>query len=130
MKKTTVEYKTPLKQAAGLGSARDGTHHFIMQRLSAFMLIPLVLWFVVNLIRLAHAPYAEIMLWMQNPISGVLLISLLLAAAWHSLLGIQVVIEDYIHSPFYKISTLVLMYGFIGFFTVLGVFFVLRIVLA
>ena len=130
MKKTTTHYKTPLKQALGLGSAQDGTHHFMMQRLSAVMLIPLILWFVVNLIRLIHAPYAEIITWMQNPISGVLLISLLLAAAWHSLLGIKVVIEDYIHSPLYKISSLVLMYCLIGFFTLLGVFFVLRIVLA
>lgn len=90
---------TPLKNARGLGSAKDGTEHWWMQRVTAIALIPLVFAFVVLMIRLAGADYLTAAGVVGNPlVTGVLLL-LIVAVFWHLKLGIQVVIEDYVHGP-------------------------------
>lgn len=100
--------QTPLKQVRGLGSSKTGTEHFWQQRLTALLNLPLILflvWFVV-----AHlgASRAQVLTSLQNPFIAVLLVLTLASVFWHMRLGMQTIIEDYIHSPARKLAALVL----------------------
>lgn len=92
------DLRNPMKRARGLGSAKGGTHHFIIQRISAVALIFLVPWLVWLLITLIPADYATVHATLAQPVNAVLLASLLLMMFWHARLGLQVVIEDYVHT--------------------------------
>ena len=100
--------RTPLAKARGLGSAKDGTHHFWVQRLTAVALIPLTIWFALSIASLATAGQAEVLAWMKSPLSAILMLSFIMAGFWHMKLGLQVVIEDYVHSESTKITCLIL----------------------
>ena len=100
--------RTPLAKARGLGSAKDGTHHFWVQRLTAVALIPLTVWLALSLASLATADQAEVVAWMKSPLSATLMVSFIMAGFWHMKLGLQVVIEDYVHAEFIKITCLIL----------------------
>ncbi|MCB1569342.1 MAG: succinate dehydrogenase, hydrophobic membrane anchor protein [Xanthomonadales bacterium] len=91
--------RNPMKHAKGLGSAKDGTHHFIVQRISAVALVFLVPWLVWLVLNLLHADYATAHATLAQPVNAVLLSALLLMMFWHARLGLQVVIEDYVHGP-------------------------------
>lgn len=91
--------RDPLKNARGLGSAKDGTHHFIIQRVTAVALLILVIYFVALLVSLAGADYLTARAAVAHPVNAILLIAFLIAMFWHGQLGMQVVIEDYVHSP-------------------------------
>lgn len=91
-------YRTPLKQARGLGSAKEGTQHFILQRLTAIALVFLACWFLYFVIGLMQADYLTASDAVARPWNATLLIAFLLAMFWHAQLGVQVVIEDYGHS--------------------------------
>lgn len=91
-------YRTPLKDVRGLGSAKEGTHHFIVQRLTAIALIPLTCWFLYFVVALMHADYLTATDAVAKPWNAMLLIAFLVAMFWHAQLGMQVVIEDYVHS--------------------------------
>ena len=91
-------YRTPLKNVRGLGSAKDGTHHFIVQRVTALALIFLSAWFVYFLVGLMGADYLSATDAVTKPWNAVLLIAVLVASFWHAQLGMQVIIEDYVHS--------------------------------
>ena len=93
-----MSIKTPAKRVHGLGSAKEGTHHWWMQRLTALLLVPLSLWFVASLWYLFGASRVELIDWLSGPISCTLMILLILAGFYHAKLGMQVVIEDYVHS--------------------------------
>ena len=95
MKRST--FNTPLKNVRGLGSAKDGTEHWWMQRVTAIALLPLVLAFVVLVIRLAGADYLTAAGIIGNPIVTGVLVLLIVSVFWHLKLGMQVVIEDYVH---------------------------------
>ena len=101
-----MSLKTPLGAARGLGSAKNGTHHWIMQRITAVALVPLTIWFVFSAIALAGAGYAEAAGWLANPINAVLMLLLIVATFHHLQLGLQVVIEDYVHGEGMKIVAL------------------------
>ena len=102
--------RTPLKRARGHGSAHSGTQHFWLQRLSALALIPLATWFVVALItQLIHADAAGIGQWLANPFTALLMAALILALFIHARLGIQTIIEDYIHCHAKKIAALLML---------------------
>ena len=90
--------KTPAKRVHGLGSAKEGVNHWWIQRMTALLLIPLSLWFVASLWYLFGATRAELINWLSGPISSTLMILLILAGFYHAKLGMQVVIEDYVHS--------------------------------
>ena len=92
------KFRTPLKNARGLGSAKSGTEHFIHQRLTATALVVLGLWFVYLLVSLVGADYATAVETVAKPWNAVLLVGLLVAMFWHAQLGLQVVLEDYIHN--------------------------------
>lgn len=91
-------YRTPLKQVRGLGSAKAGTHHFIVQRVTAIALIFLACWFLYFVIGLMKADYLTASDAVAKPWNAMLLIAFLVAMFWHAQLGVQVVIEDYVHS--------------------------------
>lgn len=100
---------TPLAKVRGLGSAKEGTHHFWNQRLTAVALVPLTLWIMVSLVGLTTLDHASLTAWIANPLHAVLLIGFIIALYYHALLGVQVVIEDYIHSEWQKIGCLILV---------------------
>jgi len=125
-----MELRTPLSRARGLGSAKDGTRHFIAQRLSALALVPLSLWFVASLVALVGADYQAMQAWVQSPIPAALLIALIVMSTWHADLGIQVVVEDYIHTEIVKITALVLVKFTVYLLAIVGILSVLRVSLA
>ena len=87
--------RTPLARARGLGSARDGLHHWWIQRLTAIALIPLVVWFAISLVMLSGADYPVVRAWIGSPLVMVLLILTVGVGLHHGQLGLQVVWEDY-----------------------------------
>lgn len=105
------QLSNPLARARGLGSAGSGVRHWWMQRLSALLLLPLSLWFVVSLLVMSRREYLELLQWLQAPLTATLLLTLLLALYYHALLGLQVVIEDYMDGPVSKIILLLLVKG-------------------
>jgi succinate dehydrogenase / fumarate reductase membrane anchor subunit len=99
-----ADLQTPLKRARGLGSAKSGTHHFIVQRITALALIPLVLWVIWLALALMHADYAHARALVHQPINAILLITFIIAMFWHAQLGLQVVVEDYVHTRWLEIT--------------------------
>jgi succinate dehydrogenase / fumarate reductase membrane anchor subunit len=104
-----MSLRSPLSQARGLGSAKDGVHHFWVQRLTAIALIPLSLWFVFSIAKYHVADYPTMLAWLHNPYVAVALVLYFAALFYHSALGVQVVIEDYVANEGLKLVSLVLM---------------------
>ena len=119
--------RTPLAKVRGLGSAKDGTHHWWMQRLTAVALVPLTVWFVVSMISFVGADHAVVSAWLAQPLSAVLMLLLVVATFYHLKLGVQVVIEDYIHGEAAKIACLVALKLLSVALGVAGVFAVLKV---
>lgn len=92
------DMRSPLARAIGLGSAKEGSGDWWAERASAVALLPLTLWFVASIIAHAGSDYAVFIAWMRTPLAATMMILLLIAAFHHTALGLQVVIEDYIHS--------------------------------
>lgn len=103
-----MQLRSPLRQVLGSGSAKQGTDHWWGQRLSAIGLLLLGLWFMLSLLQLGSFEYADVVHWASRPASSVMLILLFLTLGYHSNLGIQVIIEDYVHGPLLKIVALIL----------------------
>lgn len=101
--------RSHLGRARGLGSAHEGLHHWWAQRMTALALIPLSLWFVASIICLAGADYAMISQWLSSPFTVGALSLTILAVFYHAVLGMQVVIEDYIHAKAAKMILLILL---------------------
>lgn len=97
--KTTMtnDYRTPLSRVRGLGSAKTGTGHFWQQRMTALANLPLVLFFLWTVISLIGASHAEVVVHLSNPFVAIMMVLLIISVAWHMRLGMQIVIEDYIH---------------------------------
>lgn len=91
-------FRTPLKNARGLGSAKSGTIHFIHQRLTATALVALTLWFLCFVLNLIGADYVTAVTAVAKPWNAIALVGFLVAMFWHAQLGLQVVLEDYIHN--------------------------------
>lgn len=99
-----MSLRTPVARARGLGSAKEGLHHWWVQRVSAVALIPLTIWFVASIVGLAGADHAAVAAWIGNPVVAVLMVLLVAAALYHAQLGMQVVYEDYIHTHWLKVT--------------------------
>ncbi|GAB4227905.1 MAG: succinate dehydrogenase, hydrophobic membrane anchor protein [Kiloniellaceae bacterium] len=98
--------RSPLGRVRGLGSAKDGTGHWWAQRLTALALIPLTVWFVGTVVSLIGADYTAVAAWIASPVVAGLLVLLIIATFYHAVLGLQVVIEDYVHHEGAKIALL------------------------
>jgi len=103
-----MSLRSALGVAVGHGAAHEGVGHWWSQRVSALALAPLTLWLLISLLRLPLSDYAAVVLWLGYGWNPVLLALTLLAACWHSRLGVQVVIEDYVHSAGWKITALLI----------------------
>lgn len=103
-----MQFRHPLARVRGLGSAKSGTHHWWMQRVTSIALVPLAIWFIYAFLQMATGVSVDIAAWMQNPCNAVLLIAFLGASAYHSQLGVQVVVEDYVHCAKIKLALLLL----------------------
>ena len=104
-----TDHRTALGRARGLGSAKEGVAHWWVQRVTALLLIPLVLWFVASLLAHLGADYAGVIAWLHEPLTFGLMVLLLGAMFWHAALGLQVVVEDYVHSAGMKLMSLLLL---------------------
>jgi len=93
------EFRTPLKRARGLGSAKDGTGHFLWQRVTAIALVLAGAWLLGLVLSLGIADYERARMIVADPLNASVLVAFLIAAFWHAKLGLQVVIEDYVHTP-------------------------------
>jgi succinate dehydrogenase / fumarate reductase membrane anchor subunit len=113
---STTDLQTPLKRARGLGSAKDGTHHFIVQRITALALVPLALWTIWLALALVHADYAHARAIVHHPFAAIWLTAFVIATFWHAQLGLQVVIEDYVHSRWLEVTAQIA----VKFFCVVG----------
>lgn len=122
-----MNFRTPVGRARGLGSAKRGTGHWLAQRLTAVALLPLTLWFMVSVLAHLHADYVTVLNWLHSPAVAVLLVLLLATLYYHAYLGVQMVIEDYVHNEWLKISSLMLLKFICILLAAAGIFAVLRI---
>jgi succinate dehydrogenase / fumarate reductase, membrane anchor subunit len=122
--------RTPLAQARGLGSAKDGVHHWWMQRLTAIALALLSPWFIWLLLSLIGATHAQARASIANPRAALPLLAFVIALFWHAKLGLQVVIEDYVHTRWKEVSLQVAMTFACALGALASVFAIMRIVLA
>ena len=104
-----MSLRSPLAHARGLGSAKEGIHHWWSQRLTALALIPLGLWFIYSLVVMTGANYTTVIAWLANPLNAVLMLLFIISLYYHAALGLQVVIEDYTKSEWQKIAFLILV---------------------
>jgi succinate dehydrogenase / fumarate reductase membrane anchor subunit len=103
------DFRSDLARVRGLGSAKEGVHHWWMQRLSAIALVPLAIWFVAALIARTGASFHEVSAWLASPVVFGLMVLLVAATFYHAALGLQVIVEDYVHHEAAKIALLLLM---------------------
>lgn len=125
-----MSLRSPLGHARGLGSAKDGTHHFWVQRVSAIALVPLTLWFVFSVASLRGASFEAVHWWVSYPAVAITLVLFIATALYHSMLGVQVVIEDYVGGEGMKLTTLLLSKFFHVAVAVAAIFAVLKVALS
>jgi succinate dehydrogenase / fumarate reductase membrane anchor subunit len=116
-----------LGRAIGLGSAKEGVDHWWAQRITAIALVPLALWFVIVVIELAGADRALFVDWVRHPVPAVLLVLLLIAIFYHTALGLQVIIEDYVANEALRLALLIIMRLAAIVFALRGIFAVLKL---
>ena len=121
-----MSLRSPLGRVLGLGSARQGAHHWWLQRLTSVALVPLAVWFAVSLIALPALDHTTVAAWMAQSWTALLLILLVLIGTWHSQLGLRVVVEDYVHSGA-KTLTLVIITFAHTLIAAAGVFAILKV---
>jgi succinate dehydrogenase / fumarate reductase membrane anchor subunit len=119
--------RSPLARALGHGSAKDGVHHWWVQRLTSVALVPLSIWFVVSLLSLPSFDHATLVAWIGQLWTAVFLILLVLTAAWHSQLGVRIVVEDYVHGSGMRTLALTLVTFFHVVVAVAGVLAILKV---
>ncbi len=122
-----MSLRSPLSQARGLGSAKEGVGHWWMQRMTAIALIPLSLWFVFSVARFPLLDYATMIAWIKSPLVAVALVLYFAAMFYHAALGVQVVIEDYVGNEGVKLVSIVLSKFALFAFGAAAVFAVLKI---
>ncbi|WP_262693928.1 succinate dehydrogenase, hydrophobic membrane anchor protein [Kordiimonas aquimaris] len=122
-----TDMKTPIAKVRGLGSAKDGTHHWLSQRVTAIANIPLILFVVVSFVGNAGKGHAEWVAWLKQPVVSVLMILFVANLVYHMRLGLQVVIEDYVHDHGTKFASMILITFACVLIGALSIFSILRI---
>jgi len=125
-----MDYRSPLAKVRGLGSAKTGTSHWWMQRVTAVALIPLSFWLITFLDLSIHAPYQQTVDWLASPLNTVCIVAWILAVFYHAALGLQVVIEDYVAAEGLKIVSVWAVNLAFLFLAIAALIAVFRIVLA
>ena len=97
---------TPLNRVLGLGTAKGAAEHWWLQRVSAVALLPLGLWFAYELLTMPGFEYAAVAAWVREPVTSIMLLLLVVAVGYHSALGVQVVVEDYVPGKGLRAATL------------------------
>ena len=119
--------KSPLARVLGLGSAKEGVTHWWSQRLTSIALIPLGLWFGYSIVGLLPADQAAAITWLQSPLQSGLLVLFILVVFWHAFLGLQVVVEDYIHTEWLKVTMLMALKMILALLATISVLMVLQV---
>jgi succinate dehydrogenase / fumarate reductase membrane anchor subunit len=101
-----MAYRTPIAKVRGLGTARSGLHHWKMQRLTAIANVLLVLWFMFSAMALSGRGYDQVRAWLASPVTASLAVLLIISTFYHARLGLQVVVEDYVHHEGLRIASL------------------------
>ena len=101
--------RSPLGRARGLGSAKEGLHHWWVQRLTSLALVPLTIWFVASVISLAGTGFNDFVAWIGNPINATVMIVFLAVTFHHAQLGVQVVLEDYVASHGLRVASVIIV---------------------
>lgn len=120
---------TPIGRVRGLGSAKSGAHHWWLERLTSVSTLLLFIWFLVSIFRLPDFDYKTVVEWIASPVAAVPMLLLIVSTFWHLKLGLQVVIEDYVHEDGLKLFSLailnffVIALGAMAFFSVLKIAF-------
>ena len=123
-----MSLRTPLSNAKGLGSAREGAHHWWMQRLTSLALLPLTVLLAISIVMFPAMDYASAIAWMQMPITAIAMSLLVISLFYHMQLGLQVIIEDYVGGAL-KIASLIalnftcIVMVFIGLYSIIKVSF-------
>lgn len=124
-----MNFQTPLARARGLGAAKKGVQHWWWQRLTAVVLVPLCLWFIGTIVTMQASDYSTVVNWIQSPLVSGLLVFLIAALFYHTQLGLQAVIEDYVHSEWVKITALIVAQFLMILLTLTAVIAVLKVAL-
>jgi succinate dehydrogenase / fumarate reductase, membrane anchor subunit len=122
-----MSLRSPMSRVLGLGAAKEGAAHWWAQRLTSVALAVLTLWFVAALLALGRLDYDALHAWITQPVNASLLILLIVALVYHSQLGVQVVLEDYVAHEAWKLATLIANTFLHVALGALGIFSVLRI---
>jgi succinate dehydrogenase membrane anchor subunit len=122
-----MSLRTPLGNVLGLGSAKEGTGHFWGQRLSGIGLLVLGLWFAYSVLVIPGFTHADALAFIGAPLNGVLLLLLVVAMSYHSTLGVQVVIEDYVHGHGLKLAALIISRFAHTFLAVAAIYAIIKI---
>jgi succinate dehydrogenase / fumarate reductase membrane anchor subunit len=125
-----TSYRTPLARARGLGAAKHGVGHWISERVGAVALVPLTLWAVYAVIRLAAGGYDFAVAWISQPLNAVLMVLTLAISFWHMQSGLRVVIEDYVHGALNKAALLLINLFVCARAGALAVFAILKVALS
>lgn len=126
---SSQDLRTPLARVRGMGSAKEGSGHWWYQRLTAIALVPLCIWFVWLVVQVSGMTHAQVVELVRQPLNGVLLIAFLVSIFYHGQLGLQVVIEDYIHQRAFELFLQIAVKFAAFLLTAAGVLSVLRIML-
>jgi succinate dehydrogenase / fumarate reductase membrane anchor subunit len=119
--------RTQLGRVRGLGSAKAGSHHWWLSRLSSLALIPLTLWFMFGVLSIVGDGHAAAVKWLSSPFSAVMMILFVGVTFHHTSSGIQVVLEDYVHSESVKMAAIIAAKFLCFAFAVAGTFAILKI---
>lgn len=118
MKWEKTEFKSDMARAHGLGSTKSGSGHWFAQRITAISILLLMVWAICSIVCMVGADYQTFTTWLAQPINAILMILFIIATFVHAVLGVQVVVEDYIHNEGFKLFKLI---GQKLFFIALGV---------